>query len=93
MAVRRGVACSGVAGVFEEEADILGDCLRCMSMCGCARDTGSQGVGRQLLLLDWRVLRSSSGRADYMYVYAWYFVPRRPAYEWWMWWYLQGSEG
>jgi hypothetical protein len=46
MAARRGVACSGVAGVFDEEADMISGCLRCVSMCWCARDTGSQGVGQ-----------------------------------------------
>jgi hypothetical protein len=38
----------------------------------------AKGWVRQSLLLDWGVLRSSSRRADYMYVYAWYLVPRRP---------------
>lgn len=52
-------------------------------VCRCADVHATQAakgwVGRQSLLLDWGVLRSSSRRADYMYVYAWYLVPRRPA--------------
>jgi hypothetical protein len=77
----RRLTCFGVACVV----------FRCVDVH--ATQAAKGWVVRQLLLLDWGVLRSSSRRADYMYVYAWYFVSRRPVCEWWRSWYLQWSEG
>jgi len=84
MAARRGVACSGVPGMFEE-ADMFASRLVYGRMCGCARDTDSQGVGSRDA--DGGLLSAkeplSQNRLHVCVCLV--FHSRRPACEWWWW--------